>query len=117
MRNWAGNHVYEAARIREPQSVPEIQTIVREAGRVRALGTRHSFNDLADSPGDLLSVRRLPRRFDLDTERSRVTIDGGATYGDIGDTLNSAGWALHNLASLPHISVAGACATATHGSG
>ncbi len=117
MRNWAGNHVYEAARVREPGSVAELEAMVREGGRVRALGTRHAFNDLVDTPGDLLSLRRLPRRFELDAERRQLTIDGGATYGDIGGALDDAGWALHNLASLPHISVAGACATATHGSG
>lgn len=117
MRNWAGNHVYRAARLVEPRSVDELQAVVAGADRLRVLGTRHTFNDLVDTPGDLVSLRRLPRRFELDAGRGRLTIDGGTTYGDLAARLDAEAWALANLASLPHISVAGACATATHGSG
>ena len=39
------------------------------------------------------------------------------SYGQLCPELDRQGFALHNLASLPHISIAGACATATHGSG
>jgi xylitol oxidase len=81
------------------------------------LGTRHSFNDIADTTGDLLSTRRMPRVFDLDRGAGTVKVDGGVRYGDVCGPLDAAGFALHSLASLPHISVAGACATATHGSG
>jgi xylitol oxidase len=115
--NWAGNHVYTAARLREPGSLEELQEIVRSAGKIRVLGSRHSFNDIADSPGDLVSLARLPRIVELDTVASSVTVDGSIRYGDLCQTLDAAGFALHNLASLPQISVAGACATATHGSG
>jgi xylitol oxidase len=84
---------------------------------LRALGSRHSFNDIADTTGDLVSLRRMPRIFELDRVAGTVTVDGGVRYGELCEPLNDAGFALHNLASLPHISVAGACATATHGSG
>src|SRR5436309_1905207 len=115
--NWAGNHAYRATSVREPASLDELQEIVRHASSLRALGTRHAFNDLTDSRGELVSLRGLPRRLEIDSERRRVRIDGGLTYGELCGSLDQAGFALPNLASLPHISVAGAVATATHGSG
>jgi len=117
MRNWAGNRTYGAARLLEPRSVEELQELVRGARRIRALGTRHAFSDLADTTGDLVSLRSLPRRMDVDAATRTVTIDGGQTYGELVGPLDAARWALHDLASLPHISVVGACATSTHGSG
>jgi xylitol oxidase len=115
--NWAGNRVYIAANLHEPGSIEELQEIVRRTPSVRVLGSRHSFNDIADTAGDQISLRRMPRRFELDRAAGTVTVDGGVRYGDLCGPLDRAGFALNNLASLPHISVAGACATATHGSG
>ncbi len=117
LTNWAGNHAYVAARLHEPESIEQLQEIVRSVRSLRVLGSRHSFNDIADTTGDLVSLRRMPRVFDLDPVAGTVTVDGGVRYGELCGPLDAAGFALHNLASLPHISVAGACATATHGSG
>ena len=117
MRNWAGNYEYGAARLHQPQSIDEVQDLVRTIPKVRVLGSRHSFNDLVDTTGDLISLARLPRVFELDPGARTVTIDGAVRYGELCGPLDAAGFALHNLASLPHISVAGACATSTHGSG
>ena len=117
LTNWAGNHPYVAASIHEPESIERLQEIVRSARTLRVLGSRHSFNDVADSTGDLVSLRRMPRIFRLDRGARTVTVDAGVRYGELCAELDSAGFALHNLASLPHISVAGACATGTHGSG
>lgn len=117
MRNWAGNHEYRAARILEPRSVEEVQELVRASNLIRALGSGHSFNDVADTDGDLVSLAGLPRRVEIDAAAGEVTVDGAIRYGDLAAPLDAAGLALHNLASLPHISVAGACATGTHGSG
>jgi xylitol oxidase len=117
LRNWAGNHEISAARLHEPDSIERVQEIVRGARSVRVLGSRHSFNDIADSPGDLLSLARIPRTVEIDPAAPSVMVDGGIRYGELCGPLDTAGYALHNLASLPHISVAGACATATHGSG
>ena len=116
-RNWGGNVTYRAARRHAPRTVEEVQTIVRGAGRVKALGTRHSFNGVADTGGDLVSLERLNRVLGLDLEQCTVTVEGGVRYGELGPWLHARGFALPGLASLPHISVAGACATATHGSG
>lgn len=116
-RNWAGNVTYDAARWHAPRTVDEVRAVVRGADRVRALGTRHTFNDLANTDADLLSTRRLDRIVALDEAARTVTIEGGVRYGELGAFLNARGFALHNLASLPHLSVVGACATASHGSG
>jgi xylitol oxidase len=115
--NWAGNHTYLAGQLLEPESLDELQESIRASRRLRLLGSRHSFNDIADSPDDQISLRRMPRIFELDRTAGTVTVDGGVRYGELCGPLDAAGFALNNLASLPHISVAGACATATHGSG
>ncbi len=115
--NWAGNISFNAQRLHRPESIPQLQSLVAEASRVRALGTGHSFNRIADSPGELISVAGLPPLMEIDTERATVTVAAGTRYGELARYLHASGYALANLGSLPHISVAGACATATHGSG
>lgn len=115
--NWAGNYEYRAERIARPETVEELRELIVGAPAVRALGSRHSFNDLADTPGLLVSTAGLPDTVRIDEASRTVTVGGGVRYGDLARELQEAGWALHNLASLPHISVAGAIATATHGSG
>jgi alditol oxidase len=116
-RNWAGNVEYGAARFHAPTSVAELQSIVAGSAKVRAVGSRHSFNTIADTTGDQVSLSAMPRVVELDKQARTVTVDGGVKYGELATQLHEHGWALANLASLPHISVAGACATATHGSG
>jgi len=115
--NWAGNYTFRAPELRCASSLAEAQSIVAAARKVRVLGSGHSFNDIADSEGVQLSLEGIERVVRLDADRRRVTIDGGIRYGDLAPVLHAKGWALANLASLPHISVAGAVMTATHGSG
>lgn len=117
--NWAGNYEYRASAIEHPRSVEELQGLVAAYSKVRALGTRHSFNAIADADagGTDIALSAIPPRVDIDERARTVTVGGGLRYGDVGIALNARGWALHNLASLPHISVAGAIATGTHGSG
>jgi xylitol oxidase len=117
LTNWAGNYEFSATSLHRPESIEQVQEIVRGSRSLRVLGSAHSFNDIADSPGELLSLARLPRTIRIDPAPPSVTIDGALRYGDLCGLLEAAGFALHNLASLPHISVAGACATGTHGSG
>jgi xylitol oxidase len=116
-RNWAGNYTYSAARLHTPETVEQVQELVIRSSKLRALGSRHSFNGIADSSEDLMSLAQLDRVVALDHARRTVTVEAGIRYGQLGLYLHGEGYALHNLASLPHISVAGACATATHGSG
>ena len=115
--NWAGCYTYTAQRVHHPDTVSAAQRIVAETGRIRALGSRHSFNDLADSAEDLISLAALPAEIHIDSEAQVVSVAGGVRYGDLAAELDRAGWALAAMASLPHIAVAGAIATATHGSG
>jgi alditol oxidase len=115
--NWAGNYTYRAAQIHQPETVEQIQELVSGSSKLRALGTRHSFNDIADSSGDMISLKQFNKVVSLDREHRTVTVEAGVRYGELCQWLDGEGFALHNLASLPHISVAGACATATHGSG
>jgi xylitol oxidase len=117
MTNWAGNVTFRAERMHRPASTEELQLLVARSSRVRALGTGHSFSPLADTTGDLVSVAGLPPLIEMDGARTAVTVSAGLRYGEIAGPLNAAGRALGNLGSLPHISVAGACATGTHGSG
>ncbi|WP_026378634.1 D-arabinono-1,4-lactone oxidase [Agromyces italicus] len=123
-RNWAGNLEYGAARVVRPRSVPELQELLAGGGagaggtgRFRALGSRHSFNDLADTNGTLIETDGLPVVIDAGSAPGVVRVSGGVRYGALAEALHARGLALANLASLPHISVAGAIATGTHGSG
>jgi xylitol oxidase len=114
--NWARTYTYGARAIHRPTSVEQVQEIVARASRVRALGSRHSFTDIADSD-ELLSTDRLPSSIEIDRDRGTVSVGAGSTYATLARALDRDGLALHNLASLPHIEVAGAISTATHGSG
>ena len=115
--NWAGNVAFRAAGLHRPSSIEELLALVAGSRRLRALGTGHSFNRLADTTGDLVSVSGLPAMVDVDAVRRTVTVSAGMRYGEVVGPLHEQGFALHNLGSLPHISVAGAVATGTHGSG
>lgn len=116
-RNWAGNYKYSASELHIPETLEQVGEIVARSRQIKVLGTRHSFNGIADSSEIQLSLEKLNRVIALDRENHRVTVEGGIRYGDLCRYLDDQGYALHNLASLPHITVAGACATATHGSG
>ena len=100
-----------------PPSVEEVQKLVKQHSKLKALGTRHCFNTIADSKDDLVCSKELNKVIALDTLNHTVTVEGGIKYGELAPYLHQHGWALHNLASLPHISVGGSITTATHGSG
>ncbi|MCU1472058.1 FAD-binding protein [Amnibacterium sp.] len=115
-RNWARNLTYSAP-IAHPASLEEACELVGRSARVHALGTRHSFSDCADGDGVLVALDRLPMDLEIDEQAATATVGAAVRMGDLGQALDARGWALANLASLPHISVGGAVATGTHGSG
>ncbi|HEU0206115.1 MAG TPA: FAD-binding protein [Pseudolysinimonas sp.] len=121
LSTWAGTHTFTAPRLVDAESIDQVQQLVAHAAasgeRVRALGTRHSFTGIADTNGTLVSVTAIAADPVLDEAARTVTVGGGIVYGALAAWLDERGWALHNMGSLPHISVAGAIATATHGSG
>ena len=117
LKNWAGNLEYSTSKIDYPKSLEEVQQIVKKHSKLKVLGTRHCFNAIADSKYNFISLREMKKIVSLDANAKTVTVEGGIKYGELCPWLNDKGFALHNLASLPHISVAGAITTATHGSG
>jgi xylitol oxidase len=117
LKNWSGNFEFSTSNVHHPESIEQVQALVKSCGKLRVLGTRHCFNRIADSSENLVMLDRLPRRIEVDSDRKQVNMSANLTYGELCPALHRAGFALHNLASLGHITVVGACSTATHGSG
>src|ERR1700722_20381306 len=117
LKNWAGNLEYSTERVYTSTSLEQVKAYVKKENRLKVLGTRHCFNNIADSKDGFLSLKAMDKVISIDPAKRTVTVGGGITYGQLCPYLDGQGFALHNLASLPHISVAGACSTATHGSG
>jgi xylitol oxidase len=115
--NWSGTYTYRAQQVHRPSTIDELRRLVETASStLHTLGTRHSFNDIGDAAG-LVSLEALPGSVTIEADARTVTVPAAMRYGDLARRLHEAGWALSNLPSLPHISVAGSVATATHGSG
>ncbi|AFK04293.1 FAD linked oxidase domain protein [Emticicia oligotrophica DSM 17448] len=115
--NWAGNLTYSTDNLYTPKNISELQDTIKKLKKVRGLGTKHCFNKIADSTENQISSAAFNKIISLDKDKKTVTVEAGIKYGELCKYLDENGFALYNLASLPHISVAGACATATHGSG
>jgi xylitol oxidase len=117
LENWAGNVQYSTEKLRSADSLEHVRDFVKANRKLKVLGTRHCFNTIADSSNQFLSLKDMDKLISLDRAARSVIVAGRMTYGQLGPYLDHEGFALHNLASLPHISIAGACSTATHGSG
>jgi xylitol oxidase len=117
LKNWSGNLTYSTGNVKYPNSMTEIQQTLKFERKLRVLGTRHCFNTIADSKDNLVCSRDFNQVVSIDANARAVTVEGGIKYGELAPYLQQHGFALHNLASLPHISVAGSITTATHGSG
>ncbi len=117
LKNWAGNLEFSTDKLYTAVSMQEVKDYVKKESKLKVLGTRHCFNNIADSKDCFLSLKPMSEVISIDPVARTATVAAGITYGQLSPYLDSKGFALHNLASLPHISVAGACTTATHGSG
>ncbi|TDC99833.1 FAD-binding protein, partial [Nonomuraea deserti] len=117
LTNWAGNTAFRARNVHHPTSLDELQRLVAASAQVRALGSAHSFNEVADATGDLVVLDRMPDAVEIDSAAATARVPARMTYARLAPVLHKAGFALANMASLPHISVAGSVATGTHGSG
>jgi len=117
LQNWAGNYIYSTNHLDQAKSTGELISLVKKYDKMKVLGTRHCFNNIADSKTNFVSLTDWNQPITIDKSAHTVTVGAGTRYGQLAQYLHQNGYALHNLASLPHISVAGACATATHGSG
>ena len=115
-KNWSGVYSYAAKAVAHPTSLDGLRTIVSRAPKVHAVGSRHCFNGIADSL-EMLALDRMPMPVEIDRTSSTVTVNPGMRYYELLQALEREGLAIHNTASLPHITVGGAVASATHGSG
>ena len=116
-QNWATNIRFQAAKFELPKSIEQLQEIVQKAAKIRVVGAGHSFNDIADTTGTLISLDSLNQPIEIDHEQKTATFHGGMTYADIAPILHDAGYGLPNLSSTPQTTVIGSCMTGTHGSG
>lgn len=117
MQNWSKNVDFNDRDFLQPGSLAELQEMVRLNQKIRARGTAHSFNEIANTSSYAINLAKMPRVIEVNSEKSSVRVAAGLTYGELAPVLHSQGWALNNLASLPHISIAGSISTGTHGSG
>ena len=116
-KNWSGTVEFQDEIAAAPASLDEVQSLIATSSKVRARGSAHCFNDIADTSATSISLANMSDEIIIDKETRTVRVPAGLKYGELAIALNDRGWAIHNMASLPHISVAGAIATATHGSG
>ncbi len=117
MKNWSGNIEYRPAEIARPESISELQKVVADSSNVRAYGSGHSFNTLADTDGTLIAFSEFDKNIEIDSSKMLVRVPAGVRYGEVAPKLHANGFALRNMGSLPHITVVGATSTGTHGSG
>jgi xylitol oxidase len=117
MQNWSKNVDFNDRAFLQPESLAELQELVRSNQKIRARGTAHCFNEIANTSSYAINLSKMPRVIEVSASTNSVKVSSGLTYGELAPALHSQGWALNNLASLPHISVAGSISTGTHGSG
>ena len=115
--NWSGTVNFRDSEFASPSSIAEVQSLVASSANIRARGSAHCFNEIADTSAIAISLEELSNEIEIDKDKRTVRVPAGMKYGELAVALHERGWAIHNMASLPHISVAGAVATATHGSG
>lgn len=117
MQNWSKNVEFNDRAYFQPESLTELQELVRSNQKLRARGTAHCFNEIANTSSYAVNLGMMPKTIQVDADKKSVFVAAGLTYGELAPVLHSQGWALNNLASLPHISIAGSISTGTHGSG
>lgn len=120
-KNWARNQQCAPARIHRPVSEEELVRIVKSAAangqRVKAVGAGHSFTGIALTDGHLIDHRGCNTVLNHDKEKNRVTVQAGIPLHELNEQLWKRGLAMQNLGDIAYQSIAGATATATHGTG
>ena len=117
MKNWAGTVTFQDSNAEYPETLDSLKQAISSGSRFRARGSAHCFNDIADTSAVSINLEKMPAEILINKDSQTVSVPAGLKYGELATALHERGWAIHNMASLPHISVAGAVATATHGSG
>jgi len=116
-QNWSKNVDFNDRELFQPESLAELQELVRSNAKLRARGTAHCFNEIANTSSYAINLAKMPKVIEVNRDSNSVTVSAGLTYGALAPVLHEQGWALNNLASLPHISIGGSISTGTHGSG
>ncbi|MEM7125164.1 MAG: D-arabinono-1,4-lactone oxidase [Chloroflexota bacterium] len=116
-QNWATNIQFRASNCHVPKTVEQLQEIVQRSTKAKVLGATHCFNTIADTTGTQISLHQMDLGVTIDREKHTATVPASMTYMDLAPMLHQEGYALRNMASLPHITVIGACMSGTHGSG
>jgi xylitol oxidase len=117
MQNWSKNVDFNDRAFLQPESLTALQELVRSNAKLRARGTAHCFNEIANTSSYAINLAQMPKTIEVNPVSKSVTVAAGLKYGELAPELHKQGWALNNLASLPHISIAGSISTGTHGSG
>jgi xylitol oxidase len=117
VRNWSHTVSFSSSEVARPRDLDELRSVVAASERVRALGTRHSFNRVGDTVGTHVLLDAMPRHLVVSADRSEVTCDAATTHAELSTALAAHGLALPNLCSSPHLGVVGAVQTGAHGSG
>ncbi len=119
--NWAGNQVCAPVSIRKPTTEAELVRIVIDAAnagqRVKCIGAGHSFTPIACTDGVMVDLSGYGRVLGHDAEARTVTVEAGISLSTLSDALDQRGLALENMGDIGYQSIAGATATATHGTG
>jgi L-gulono-1,4-lactone dehydrogenase len=107
--------------IEHPESIAEIVAVLEQAAArregVRAVGSGHSFSDIALTDGRQLVLDRMTRVLDVDRGSGLVRVQAGITIRELSSRLAEHGLAMENLGDIDVQSIAGAISTATHGTG
>lgn len=116
-QNWSKNVDFNDREFLQPVLLRELQELIRSYRKIRARGTAHCFNEIANTSSYAINLAKMPKTIEVNADTNSVTVAAGLTYGELAPVLHNQGWALNNLASLPHISIGGSISTGTHGSG
>jgi alditol oxidase len=117
MQNWSKNVDFNDRAYLQPESLAQLQELIGTNQKIRARGTAHCFNEIANTSSYAINLSQMPKTISVDAVKKSVLVAAGLTYGELAPILHAQGWALSNMASLPHISIAGSISTGTHGSG
>jgi FAD/FMN-containing dehydrogenase len=119
--NWVGNESCSPTARAAPRTEDEVSSVVADAAarglHVRVAGAGHSFTPVVATDGLLLDLRGLPGIRSIDPARRRVVVGPATTIGEFGEPLWQHGLSLVNQGDIVAQQIAGAVATATHGSG
>lgn len=117
-RNWSGGQVAHPAGRLQPSSVDQLVSMLKSTkGQLRPVGSGHSFTALVPTDGYLVVIDQLSGLLARNDEMQQATFGAGSRLGDMGPLLTAIDQAMFILPDIDRQTLAGATATATHGTG